>query len=448
MKERTHLFVSRTNPLVWLGALCLLASAGARATLFAQMDRAGFWLQIILPGFSAALLALMYLFFGGERLYRTAIPVWILGLCYAWWPLHTLGVPVFLCALLFCAGYTRIIGGHKHHFWLLPPYLGALGGLYVTQGQLPDYLWVIGLLALLPAIRVHADGNFHPTWGDRADGRRIRSMSPMALVEPYIMDRRTGANNLFSEAIEITAAEDYIHRKRREGMTGLGITHVLIAAYVRMIAKYPAINRFIAGQKLYSRGDDIALCMTVKKEMTLSAPDTVIKVHFTPQDTLEDVFKKFNGMVAEVKTTPLDSGMDKVAALLAYIPGPLLKLAVWFLRVLDYFGLLPGFLLEVSPFHGTVFFTSMASLGIRPVFHHLYDFGTIPVFCAFGKKRRAEELVNGEIVKRKYMDVTFNLDDRTCDGFYYASALKYLMRLLSHPELLELPPEQVEQDIP
>ena len=87
-------------------------------------------------------------------------------------------------------------------------------------------------------------------------------------------------------------------------------------------------------------------------------------------------------------------------------------------------------------------------LGIRPVYHHLYDFGTIPTFCAFGKKRRACEIMDGEVVERKYMDFKFNLDDRTCDGFYYATALKYFLRLLRHPEILDQPPETVEQDIP
>ncbi|MBE6972769.1 MAG: hypothetical protein E7440_02675 [Ruminococcaceae bacterium] len=448
MEKIIYLYISKKNPFVWLSALCLLASAAARVILFSQMEQAGLWLQMILPGLASVLLAVMCLLSGEERLYKTAIPVWILGLCYAWWPLHTCDVAVFMGAILFCIAYTAIIDGRWHRFGLLPLYLAALCGIAFTYRRLPDYLWITGLLILLPAIRIHKDGSYHPTWGDRSEGRRIRSMPPMALVEPYLMPNRTGSSNLFAEAIEITQVEEYIRCKRREGMTGVGITHVLIAAYVRMIAKYPAINRFIAGQKIYSRGNDIAMCMTVKKELSLSAPDTVIKVHFSPHDTIEDVFKKFNAAVDEAKTTPLDSGMDNIAAVLAYIPGPLLKLAVWLLRALDYFGLLPAFLLEVSPFHGTVFFTSMASLGIRPVFHHLYDFGTIPVFCAFGKKRRVEEPVNGEIVKRKYLDVTFNLDDRICDGFYYASALKYLMRILSHPEMLDLPPEQVEQDIP
>ena len=39
-------------------------------------------------------------------------------------------------------------------------------------------------------------------------------------------------------------------------------------------------------------------------------------------------------------------------------------------------------------------------------------------------------------------------DERICDGFYYASVIKYFLRLLAHPEVLDRPPETIEQDIP
>jgi hypothetical protein len=38
-------------------------------------------------------------------------------------------------------------------------------------------------------------------------------------------------------------------------------------------------------------------------------------------------------------------------------------------------------------------------------------------------------------------------DERICDGHYYASAFKYLMRLFQHPERLERPPERVVEDV-
>ena len=38
-------------------------------------------------------------------------------------------------------------------------------------------------------------------------------------------------------------------------------------------------------------------------------------------------------------------------------------------------------------------------------------------------------------------------DERICDGFYFATVLKYLKRLMAHPERLDTPPEEVVHDI-
>ena len=130
------------------------------------------------------------------------------------------------------------------------------------------------------------------------------------------------------------------------------------------------------------------------------------------------------------------------------IPSVVLKFLVWLLKLLDYFGLLPKFLLELSPFHGSLFFTSMGSLGIPPIYHHLYDFGNLPAFGAFGCKRRALEVQeDGTVVQKKYIDVKFVLDERIVDGYYYATFFKYYRRLLAHPEVLDQAPEEVNKDI-
>lgn len=468
MEKRNHLYVNRTHPAALLGGLLLLASATLRIVVFANIDDVAVWRQIVWPVFATILYALIALLAGKEMLYKTAIPVWILGVCTAWQLCVLAEGQVFLCIavcaclLILCATYTLIISGRFQKNWLLLVDLLPLAAAgYVNQQVtlldtelpavwyiIPTYLFILAMLVLFPAVKVQNDGAYHPTWGDRADGRLIRSTPAIDRIGPYIMVNRTGANNLFSESVEITEMEKYVRRKRQEGLHGFGITHVIIAAYVRTVAKYPALNRFVAGQKVYSRGEDIVLSMTVKKELSLDSPDTVIKVHLTPYDTAEDVYRKFNAQVEEAKNTPLDSSTDNMAGLLSMIPGIVLKFVVWLLKTLDYFGLVPGFLLEISPFHGSAYFTSMASLGIHPVYHHLYDFGTIPVFCAFGKKRRTAETVRGETVSRTYMDLKFNLDERICDGYYYASLIKYFIRTLKHPDVLDLPPAVVEQDIP
>ena len=471
MKNRIHLYVSRKNALTWLMALCMASSAVARIALSGLKgsgDGLFVWSQIVLPITAAVLYALIALLSGEERFYKTAIPVWLMacyaGLAFSGGVSSRMMAWLFWIAVVFFAClYTDITAGHRQHavLFLLPVLCGPLlflmycyrafllrGDLTAGGKCLPDFLMVLGMLILTFGIRVHPVDEYHPTWGDRTDGRRIRSLPPMAQVSPYIMVTRNTSTNYFSESLEISQIDRYIRRKRREGLTNFGITHVLLAAYCRGLCRYPGLNRFLAGQKVYSRGEDIQCCMTIKKEMSADSPDTVIKVHLSPRDTADDVYRKFQSAVDNVKNTPLNSSFDATAGAFTLIPGVVLKFVVWVLKTLDYFGLLPRFLLEVSPFHGSLFFTSMGSLGIQPIYHHLYDFGNLPVFGAFGMKRRAVEVQeDGTIVERKYVDVKFSLDERIVDGFYYAAFFKHYRRILAHPEILDNVPAEVLSDI-
>ena len=137
-----------------------------------------------------------------------------------------------------------------------------------------------------------------------------------------------------------------------------------------------------------------------------------------------------------------------MAGLLSRLPRVLLRVCLWVIRVLDYYDLMPKKLLEVSPFHGSLFITDLGSLGIPPVYHHLYNFGNLPIFMSFGAKRRVMELdAQGNPVERKYIDYTVDTDERIADGFYFATAFKRMKYFLRHPEQLEAPPETVKQDI-
>ena len=282
-------------------------------------------------------------------------------------------------------------------------------------------------------------------FGDRSDGWKLRGLDPYDTVSPYIMVERCDAQNFFNDKFEITAAEQYVKEKRAQGMKNFGLMHVILAAYIRTVSQRPYLNRFLSGQKVYAR-NTIQVNMAVKKELVANETNTVIKVFFDPHDTAADVYEKFSKTYHDAFAGS-ENDFDGTARIINYIPGLLKKFAVWFLKLLDYFGLLPKALLNVSPFHGSMFITSMGSLGIPPIYHHLYNFGNIPVFVAFGAKRHACELFpDGEVLKRKYIDYTVVTDERICDGFAYASAFKVFRRYLANPHLLDNPPENVAED--
>ncbi len=284
-------------------------------------------------------------------------------------------------------------------------------------------------------------------FGDRKDGRKLRNIYPMTKFMPYIMKRRSDACNTFADSVSMTKCDAFCRRKVKEGKTSFGMLHVILAAYIRTISQRPAINRFVAGQKIYA-ANDITVVMVIKRKMSLETPDTCIKVKFEPTDTVDEVYEKFNKAVTENSGEGETNSFDKLNKALTLIPGLLLRWTVKLLFFLDYFGWLPRALTDLSPFHGSMIITSMGSLGIKPIYHHIYDFGTLPVFVAYGAKRTENEIdLDGTVHKRKYIDFKVVTDERICDGYYYASAFKLFKRLVENPNQLETPPETVVEDV-
>lgn len=480
MTQAVRYYVSRKNAMTWIAALMSVAAVALQilALCFgeaAQIRTVNIWFQKVLPIAALLLFVIQILIWGDKSLYRTTTPVfWVcvyfgqialdlhLHGGYALFGYMRYVVVCWILYLGYYLIYRFIMTGRITRPWvfslitLLP--LTALTydcllvwnsiELWYLMDKLSNICMVSALFLMTLAMRRFMDGKYHRTWGDRSDGRRVRTINGMSVVANYIMPNRNGASNSIQDTVEITNIERYIHKKRKEGFENFGITHVFLAAYVRCIAKYPGCNRFLSGQRVYQRDDDIQFTMAIKKDMNTEASDTMIKLHLTQTDTSKEVYEKFNKVYEEVKNTPLDSSFDHVASLLASLPGLLLKFVVWFLKVMDYFGKIPKFLLEVSPFHASVIFTSMGSLGIPPIVHHLYDFGNLPVFVAFGRKYRKVELdLTGKPVTHRYVDFVLNCDERTVDGFYYATVLKYFQKLLRNPEVLDEQPEEIKWDI-
>ena len=283
--------------------------------------------------------------------------------------------------------------------------------------------------------------------GDRKDGRLLRSIPGFSKFIPYIMPERNDATLFYEESFDIGAVDKRLRQLRVDGYKGIGILHFLIAAYIRGVSLLPGVNRFVSGRRIYAR-NNIEVVMAVKRSLDLDATETTIKVSFEPTDTIFDVYRKLNEKIEEVKIDSEGNDTEAFADTLCKAPRFLLRFAIWILKVLDYFGLLPQSLLDISPFHGSMIITDLGSLRIGPVFHHIYNFGNLPVFIAFGAKRHSYELDrHGNMVDRKLIDCKFSLDERTVDGNYYAKFLQAYKYMFAHPEIVETPPTRVVEDV-
>jgi len=284
-------------------------------------------------------------------------------------------------------------------------------------------------------------------FGDRREGRWLRTLDPYHAMTPFIMREKSDASNYFSEVVEVTDIEKYLRKKRADGYPGMGMLHLFTASYIRTAAEYPAINRFCSGQRVYAR-ENVEFMMTIKKQMKIEADATSIKASFDRKATIDDVYSKINAEISKVRDEGEATSTDDIAATLFKLPRVLLRLTVRFLELIDYFGLLPKSIIDASPFHGSVIITDLGSVGLPAIYHHLYNFGNLPIFIALGAKKRGYELNSkGEAVLKKYVEFKLVVDERICDGFYFSQAFKYFKSIMKNPETLDGPPDKVVEDI-
>lgn len=154
-----------------------------------------------------------------------------------------------------------------------------------------------------------------------------------------------------------------------------------------------------------------------------------------------------NAIVNENINDDANNSMDKLAGILGYIPAFILRLVIGGLRWLDNIGLMPKGVADASPFHCSAFLTNVGSVGIGPIYHHLYEFGTCSIFVAMGNKYKYGAISReGARVEKRFVGLKFVTDERICDGKYYADSMKVLRRLLNNPELLMTPPAEIPID--
>ena len=279
-------------------------------------------------------------------------------------------------------------------------------------------------------------------FGKRADGRRLRNITPFFMVIPHIMKRRSDAQVYYSQEISLTPIDEYISSKEAEGIN-LSYMSIIYTALVRIIAERPRLNRFVMNGKTYARnGIDISL--VVKKGMNEMAAETSTKLHFIGNENIFEIKKQLDKIISENKEVRAENSTDKLAKFLAFVPNWLMKLIVNLLMFLDTHDIMPMAVIKASPFHTSAFITNVGSLGIDSIYHHLYDFGTTGIFLAMGRKKKSIVYTGDDTLKEeKVISIRWVLDERICDGYYYASAVKSFNKYMKKPELLEINIEPV-----
>ena len=271
----------------------------------------------------------------------------------------------------------------------------------------------------------------------RPDATPVPSVHPVRRILPFLMPTRNGAFVLFEQEVGAEPARRALGRLNaaRPPERAITLFHLVLRAIGLALAEFPRLNRFVAGSRLYQRRG-VWLAFSAKQRLERDAPIFTKKVAFDPAEPLEAMVDRIHAAVGEGRSGQ-EPATDREIKTFLRLPAPVLRLGVRLVRRLDAWGCLPGSFSAGDPLYASAFVANLGSVGLDAAYHHLFEYGTIPIFVTIGRLHRAPVVrADGSVGSREVFVLRYTYDERVEDGFYAARALERLRVLLEEPEQL------------
>jgi hypothetical protein len=272
-------------------------------------------------------------------------------------------------------------------------------------------------------------------WWRRPDADLVRDVPDLRRIMPYIMRTRVASTVYFEQRVDVGNAERFVRAfNETHPETRTSVFHVLLWASRQTLLEFPNINRFISGGRLYQRRGNW-ISYSAKQRMKKGAPLIVLKRRF---DAGEPFFEMVASLQDQLHTAKFSGGKNTVDGelkLVLMLPGFLRRVVFMAYRLLESNGMFPSSFVDNDPLYASAFLTDLGSLGLDPVFHHLYEYGNVGVFGVLGRPR-AEQVPDpdsGRLQRKRMVTMRWSFDERIEDGLYAGYAIKHAMKLLEDP---------------
>jgi pyruvate/2-oxoglutarate dehydrogenase complex dihydrolipoamide acyltransferase (E2) component len=274
----------------------------------------------------------------------------------------------------------------------------------------------------------------------RADGTLVPGLSPVRYIMPFLMRGRNESAVLHEARFDLSRTHAWLARWSETHARKATLFHLVLWAVARTLHERPGLNRFVSGARLYQRSG-VFLSFAAKTAFADDAPIVTIKIECPADDTFEACVERVARAIEGSRAPAAGAGekrkastVDKELALAMKLPAFLLRGVMALLHWLDRVNLMPAGMIAGDPMYASAFLANLGSLGIDDTFHHLYEYGTVSLFGAVG---RAEKAVfvgeSGAPEVRDALKMCWSFDERINDGFYCASSLKGVQRIVEDP---------------
>lgn len=275
----------------------------------------------------------------------------------------------------------------------------------------------------------------------RSDGELVKGTHPYRKLMPFIMPGRNESVCYYDDYIRTDKMLDYLERARVAFGTDVNITHLLVAAAGYTLGKNPTMNQFISGSRLYRRKNiDVTFSMK-RQKLNKKAKLSAVKMRMDEaQESFQETVERINSHI-HIERSGRKTSVDQELDLLSLLPRRLMSGVVETVNWLDYNNILPKFFMEQDGFYTSMFIANLGSLGMRPAFHHLYEYGNCPLFLMVGRIEERPMVRDGVVVAENIMHIRWSYDERIDDGLSSNYGMTSFREALEDPALVfgELP---------
>ncbi|MFM8303582.1 MAG: hypothetical protein ACKOA9_04695 [Actinomycetota bacterium] len=270
------------------------------------------------------------------------------------------------------------------------------------------------------------------SWWRRADGDLVRDLPLNRRVMPYLMPGRNESVYYFDIEVGLARTDAWLREfNAAHPEIQADVFHLALWGIRESMTRYPTMNRFVAGGRLYQRRE-ISFSFAVKQRLQEGSPFAVVKRAFPPDEPFSDLV---TGVRDQTRRDRFGGpqATDREVALLMKLPGTLRRVAVGAVKTADRFGLLPRVFIDGDPMFASAFVAHMASFGMPAGYHHLYEYGTTGIFVVIGRPTNDPGSPSSGPGRRRSMRITYSFDERTEDGFTAWRSIQFFKRILEDP---------------
>ena len=283
---------------------------------------------------------------------------------------------------------------------------------------------------------------------NRFDAKYMKDVDSMHFIMPFMFPNRCDNEAFFTYKIDLTKINEYIKKKNENNPEyKYNLFQCIIAATLKTITLRSKLSIFIHNRKMYKR-NEVTAAFTVKQELSDDGSEVLAFIHTKPDWTIDDLHNELYNQLSKLKSKgyvdPSTNVMDILTKIPEFISRPLVKFICWMERK----DMIPKSFVETDPYHSTINFANLGSIGLPSGFHHLTNWGTTSIFMVVGKAKEMPFFEDGKVEFKYGVELGMTIDERIADGYYYSKSMKILEYLLQNPELLDRPfNEKLSDDV-